>query len=224
MNIEEDLGDLLGHADCHKRRLIKDYERDMPEQETKLPGVNMPYDWSEVDKHIMRNRIFKEVDIGEYMEDADWKISKLRGTLPDPSIEPEMLDLGKKLDWKRPWGGNDYMFCPEMYCTAVKRRLECEVGQFFENYPDGIPEKPWFTTFPPAEMIPYHDAIFVEGEAAEMVDPRPEVKKKNWWDKDSLYAEFGSMYCTNREDFSATRRVDSYLKQTEKQACSSDNA
>lgn len=211
MNIEEDLGDLLGHADWYtKRQLINEYERDMPPVEVKLPtGVaTMPYDWSEVDKHIMRNRIFKEVDIGEYIEEADKQIEDIRGKLPEPDVDREMLDLGKKLDWKRPWGGNDYMFCPEMYCTAVKRRLECELGQFFENYPDGIPEKPWYTIFPPAEMVPYHDAVFEVDDHPELLDPRPEVKKRNWWDKEAIAAEFNEF---DPSAMSAERRVDWYL-------------
>jgi hypothetical protein len=173
----------------------------------------MAIDWSEADAYIARNRIFKEIDVDEYIQERDQLIEQMRGKLPDPDVESVMCRVALKQDFYRPWGGNDYMFCPEMYCTAIKRKLEVEVGEFFENYPDGIPEKPWFTVFPPADMIPYHDAIFDVDDQLEMVDPRPEVKKRNWWDKEAITAEFSRF---DPSELSAARRVDWYLKETEK--------
>ena len=182
----------------------------------------MAYDWLEVDRHIARNRIFKEVDINDYLYLMDQKIEGVRGKLPEPDIEPKMKTLAMKQDWLRPWGGNDYMHCPEMYCNAVKRRLETELSQFFQNYPDGVPEKPWYIVFPPADMIPFHDAIFVDGEKLELIDPRPEIKKRNWWDKDVLLTErFDRRF--DPSELSAARRVDWYLRQTEKEVEKSDH-
>src|SRR5438445_263354 len=99
------------------------------------------YDFSDADAFIARNRIHKEIDVDEYIRDADQLIEGVRGKLPDPDVDFAYCRIALKKDFDRPWGGNDYMFCPEMYCAAIKRKLEHEVGDFFENYPDGVPEK-----------------------------------------------------------------------------------
>lgn len=169
--------------------------------------------FKDADAYIAKNRIFKEIDVDEYIRERDELVKDVRGRLPDPEVELYECRIALKKDFDRPWGGNDYMFCPEMYCGAIKRKLEHELGEFFENYPDGIPEKPWYTVFPPADVLPFHDAIFVEGEPLELVDPRPEKKKRNWWDKEVLNQERGGI---DLGDYSAAFRVDWYLEQTKK--------
>jgi len=60
----------------------------------------------------------------------------------------------------------------------------------YNNFPDGVPEKPWYTIFPPAELVPMHDAVFSEDMQPELLDPKPEPKRiKRWWDEDVLRNE-----------------------------------
>jgi len=171
--------------------------------------------FTDADAFIMKNRVCPEIDIEEYCREADEKISILRyGAGEPPALDRKELNLAIQPDFYRPWGGNDYMHCPEMYCAAIKRKLVFEAAEFSELYPDGVPEKPWYTVFPPLDFIPMHDAVFVEGDQPELLDPKPEPKrKKNWWDEDVIIDEFGMI--PNPDYDTVNERVDWYLNNSE---------
>lgn len=128
----------------------------------------------------------------EYFRKVDSLVMKReRKDLSDIEIGKDELDWTADWSGRRPKQGNEYIENQEEYCRILKEKLvqrfhNDSLGYWKYGKLCGEP------VFPPADLLPFHDAIFMENEQVpdhELKTKAPPVPKF-WWDHDVLQEEF----------------------------------